>query len=64
MCCQALVAGFSQECLGARADLVDAATAVIGDAAMKSQHEAGPYQGLTLVHFSARLEPFLTHNTP
>ena len=22
------------------------------------------YQGLTLVHFSAQLEPFLTHNTP
>ena len=38
-----MVAGFSPDCLAARADLVDAATAVIGDAAMKSEHEAGLY---------------------
>ena len=35
-----------------------------GEALKKYLLTNGPGQGLTLVHFSAQLEPYLTQNTP
>jgi len=40
------------------------ARTLVPDVLVREEHDVAVRQGLTLVHFSAQPEPFLTQNTP